>query len=586
MKKSQLLFLILFFVTTTLASQTIVVSGNKFQVDGKDIYINGVNAPWQWQSDCDINFMRKNFDANYWDAELQKYIDANANVVRVWIHGSGNYSPALDGNGYVTAYPETDQFWKDMDALVALAESKKIYLMPTFWSFDMASTNSWYYSQYRQILTDDNKAGSYINNFLIPFVTRYKDNQWIMGYDLCNEPEHIWRDANCGNLSDWWVTRFFARCAIAVHNNCSQPVTIGAMWAIYNSNTLGTGDGDNRAGYNRYSDANMKNYFDDPMSYLDFYSPHWYQWQGSNGPFNRTVSQWIGSDDKPVITGETYGGDLSFITMADFYNHSYTNGFDGVMGWKNACQNDGYGTWAGVEGGLSAFYNQHPELVFPYIQEEPNIAHNKPTYSSSEESSTYASSNAVDENASTRWASDWDDEQWIYIDLQADYDITQVKLLWESAYATQYQIQVSDDNISWTTVYSNYAGTGGTNNISLATSGRYIKMYAWQRATSYGYSLYEFKVNGTPKISTSIKSQSETDSIQLFPNPVDDVVTISGIENVTSINILNLAGKVMEKYESKNQPSFTFDVTNYSPGLYISQLKEKNRTISKYFIVK
>ncbi len=364
-------FFLSILFSKSLCAQNIQVSGNRFTLDGKEIYLNGVNAPWQWQSDCDINFMRRNFDRSFWEAELQKYADNKVNVVRVWLHGSGNYSPALNGSGSVTAYGTNDLFWQNMDTLVNIAARKKLFLMPAFWSFDMASTNAYYYSQYRQILTDDNKAGSYIDNFLIPFVQRYKNNKWIMGYDLCNEPEHIWRDQNCGQLSAYWVTRFFARCAAAVHENCSQPVTIGAMWAIYNSNKLGNGDGDSEGGFNRYSDLNIKNYYDHPKAYLDFYSPHWYQWQSSNGPFNRTVSQWIGSDDKPVITGETYGGDLSFITMADFYNNSYTNGFDGTMGWKNACQNDGYGTWDGVKSGTLSFYNAHTALVYPYISNSP-----------------------------------------------------------------------------------------------------------------------------------------------------------------------------------------------------------------------
>ncbi len=367
MKRILILFFVKFLFISASTAQTIVVTGNKFTVEGNEIYLNGVNAPWQWQSDCDINFMRHNFDKNFWETELQKYVDSKVNVVRVWLHGSGNYSPALNGSGYVTAYGVNDLFWQNMDTLVAIAARKKIYLMPTFWSFDMASTNAYYYPQYRQILTDDNRAGSYLNNFLIPFVQRYKNNNWIMGYDLCNEPEHIWRDANCGNLSAYWVTRFFARCAAAVHQNCSQPVTIGAMWAVYNSTTLGNGDGDTEGGFNRYSDANMKNYYNDVNAYLDFYSPHWYQWQGTNGPFNRTVSQWIGANDKPVITGETYGGDLAFVSMADFYLNSYHNGFDGTMGWKNACQNDGYGTWNGVKAGTLSFYNQYPTLVYPSV---------------------------------------------------------------------------------------------------------------------------------------------------------------------------------------------------------------------------
>ncbi len=558
------------------------INGTKFMVNGKEFFINGVNAPWQYQTDCDINFMRKNYSHDYWDAEIKKYKDANANVVRIWLHGGGNYSPALNGNGYVTAYSDDDQFWKDMDDLVAIAEKYQIYLMPTFWSFDMATTtNSWYYSQYRQILTDDNKAGSYLNNFLIPFVKRYKDTPWIMGYDLCNEPEHIWRDANCGNQNEWWVTRFFARCAAAVHQNCDKPVTIGSMWAIYNSDVLGTGDGDNRAGYNRYKDAQFKTYADNnAYAYLDFYSPHWYQWQGNNGPFNRTVTQWIGEDNKPVITGETYGGDLNgIVTMADFYINSYNNGFDGVVGWKNACQNDGYGTWDGVKKGLSAFYGAHPELVFPYAQnDEENIAFQKPVFVNSSESAQYAKEYLVDNDLTTRWSSNWNDaDQSIYIDLENTYNINKVILYWEAAYATMFQIQVSDDANTWTTVYENYNALGGTNEIPLTASGRYIKVYAFGKATEYGYSLYEFKVYGTPEGTTAIREANTADA-DIFPNPVSDKLHIVGTD-VAHTTIVNTYGAILLK-SSEN----TIDVSNLPAGFYIACITDNhgNHTAKRF----
>ena len=49
----------------------------------------------------------------------------------------------------------------------------------------------------------------------------------------------------------------------------------------------------------------------------------------------------------------------------------------------------------------------------------------------------------MDGNLPTRWASAWSDPQWIYVDLGATYNITEVELYWETAYATSFQIQVS-----------------------------------------------------------------------------------------------------------------------------------------------
>ena len=57
------------------------------------------------------------------------------------------------------------------------------------------------------------------------------------------------------------------------------------------------------------------------------------------------------------------------------------------------------------------------------------------------------------------------------------------------------QVQVSTDGTNWTAVYSTTSGTGGVQNITFtAANARYVRMYGTQRATSWGYSLYEFEV--------------------------------------------------------------------------------------------
>jgi beta-glucanase (GH16 family) len=126
-----------------------------------------------------------------------------------------------------------------------------------------------------------------------------------------------------------------------------------------------------------------------------------------------------------------------------------------------------------------------------------NLALNKAVSSSSDESGVLTASNAVDGNLTTRWASAFSDPQWIRVDLGSATDISQVVLHWEGAYAIQYQIQVSHNGQSWTTVHSESNGNGGTDTISFSTvSARYVRVYGTQRATQYGYSLFEFEVYG------------------------------------------------------------------------------------------
>jgi hypothetical protein len=123
-----------------------------------------------------------------------------------------------------------------------------------------------------------------------------------------------------------------------------------------------------------------------------------------------------------------------------------------------------------------------------------NVALNKTATASSLENAGFPASNAVDGNTGTRWSSAFSDPQWLEVDLGSTQSICQVGLVWETAYATAFQIQVSTDNSTWTSIYSTTTGTGGTQNLSVSGSGRYIRMYGTTRATQWGYSLWEFQV--------------------------------------------------------------------------------------------
>jgi beta-glucanase (GH16 family) len=127
-----------------------------------------------------------------------------------------------------------------------------------------------------------------------------------------------------------------------------------------------------------------------------------------------------------------------------------------------------------------------------------NIALNRPATSSANENATLGPANAVDGNLGTRWSSGFSDAQWIRVDLGQSYNITHVTLNWEAAFGRGYQIQTSPDGNAWTTIFSTTTGDGGTDDLAVTGTGRYIRMNGTQRATVYGYSLFEFAVNGTP----------------------------------------------------------------------------------------
>jgi hypothetical protein len=126
-----------------------------------------------------------------------------------------------------------------------------------------------------------------------------------------------------------------------------------------------------------------------------------------------------------------------------------------------------------------------------------NISQGKPTTASSIENAGTPASAATDGNTGTRWSSAFSDPQWLQVDLGATASITSATLIWEAAYGKSFQIQTSPDAATWTSIYTTTTGPGGTQNLTITGSGRYVRMYGTVRANGYGYSLWEFQVFGS-----------------------------------------------------------------------------------------
>jgi cytochrome c len=114
------------------------------------------------------------------------------------------------------------------------------------------------------------------------------------------------------------------------------------------------------------------------------------------------------------------------------------------------------------------------------------------------EAAAYPASNAVDGSATTRWASAFSDPQWIQVDLGATHTVNRVRLVWEAAFGSAYQIQTSADGTTWTTARSVTGGSGGEDdNTGLNASARYVRINGTARGTVWGYSLFTFEVFGS-----------------------------------------------------------------------------------------
>ena len=126
-----------------------------------------------------------------------------------------------------------------------------------------------------------------------------------------------------------------------------------------------------------------------------------------------------------------------------------------------------------------------------------NLALNKEVTSSSDEREKYNKNNLNDNDLNSRWDSvKGEDNAWIYIDLEDNYNISKIVLHWETAYGKQYEIQTSNDAQTWNTVYTEINSDGNQDEILVDGIGRYVRMQGIERGTQYGYSLYEFKIYG------------------------------------------------------------------------------------------
>lgn len=129
-----------------------------------------------------------------------------------------------------------------------------------------------------------------------------------------------------------------------------------------------------------------------------------------------------------------------------------------------------------------------------------NLLLNKSFSASRYESATYAPGKAGDGNTGTWW---WSDDrggssmtEWLRGDMGSRNRISRIEIAWYGAYyAKDFRVYVSTDGSSWTQVYSNFAGAGGTTNITFsARDVRYVKVECRRTSGSNtGYGIAELR---------------------------------------------------------------------------------------------
>ncbi len=164
--------------------------------------------------------------------------------------------------------------------------------------------------------------------------------------------------------------------------------------------------------------------------------------------------------------------------------------------------------WELRAGACYGLQNHGPEIDLPHsftpqVRErtcpelaKDDLAAGRPGFASSKQAANHDAQAALDGNPRTRWSSKFADDQWLYVDLGSVQPVGTVVLRWESAFAKEYHIDLSDDAKTWTPVVEIKDGRGDNDTLDLPENsrGRYVRLSAVKRGTPWGISLWEMEV--------------------------------------------------------------------------------------------
>jgi hypothetical protein len=135
-------------------------------------------------------------------------------------------------------------------------------------------------------------------------------------------------------------------------------------------------------------------------------------------------------------------------------------------------------------------------------------------YSSTIEDISYLPAYAVDSLPTTRWSTQYKDNQWYLVRLDKEYQIQRIMIHWEVAYGKKYNVEVSTDSLNWQTIFTETYSDGGYDKLIFSpVTAKFIRLNCVERGTAYGFSIYELQgystkgTNTPPKITTAIADQ-------------------------------------------------------------------------------
>jgi len=178
-------------------------------------------------------------------------------------------------------------------------------------------------------------------------------------------------------------------------------------------------------------------------------------------------------------------------------------------------------------------------------------------------------SNAIDNNAGTRWESAASDPQYIVVDLGFEYSVSRVEIRWEAAQSKDFTVEYSTDGINYKVAAQVEGATSVANRydtfvFAQRVAARYIKINGTARNLTYGHSIWDLAIYGpdaqksnTPEYFGPVGYQMNTDTEGVAANsPSFRVLSsvpskIGGLDVVSYGTVYALADQIGTDYENE-----------------------------------
>ena len=335
-----------------LAAAGLPAQTNRIQFNNQNLFLSGINLAWSSFAD-DIGPDPNTPDTNHF-ADVFGQIRANGgNSMRLWLHTTGAYTPAWNGN---TVTGPGDNTIADLKTILDIAWTNKVGVILCLWSFDMLriANGTNITTRAQAILTIPMFRQAYITNCLVPMVQALKGHPAIIAWEIFNEPEGMTPVGNWSftiHVPMSYIQAFINQCAGAIHRTDPKAKVTNGSWAFIASSDVA-------GNFNYYTDARLRAAGGDTNGFLDFYTVHYYDWAGTAlSPFQHPYSYW--QLNKPLVIAEFFPPTNCVNCGNTPYENLYENGYAGALTWSWTDSDH-----TAMLDQLAAMYSTHPADVY------------------------------------------------------------------------------------------------------------------------------------------------------------------------------------------------------------------------------